>query len=733
MTSASGSRRLLHVSAGALAIAAWLQSAPLFSQSAAGTSGLALTAVEGRQAIAGEVLVQFKGSAAATSSDRVLAGRIDAEHNVPVGRHGLRRFRSRAFDVDALLAFFRAQPDVAFAEPNYVVRAQTVPNDPQFGSLWNLLNTGQLIVGTFGTPGADISATNAWDVATGSKDIVVGVIDSGIDYTHPDIAANVWSAPRDFSVTIGGVTVHCPAGSHGFNARTKTCDPLDVFSHGTHVAGIIGAAGNNGIGVVGVNWNTLMIGGRFLDDFGVGTTADAIDAIDFMIQTRTIFASTGGANIRVLNNSWGGGAFSQALRDTIELAASDDMLFVAAAGNSGRDDDATPFYPASYDVPNVIAVAATTNRDVLWPSSNYGATSVDLAAPGEWVLSTIPGSGYAPRSGTSMATPHVAGAAALILSACPFDTAALKTALLSTVDGVPALTGLVATGGRLNVDRAIRTCATPSIPAAPTGLAATGGPSDVTLTWDAVSGATSYRVKRATVSGGPYQLVADAITLRTYKDTAVSVGQTYFYVVSAVNALGESPDSSEVFATPVESEDPSPAAPDKLETTPGDAQVSLTWIESQGAIRYRVKRSLAKAGPYDLVGRTPEPSFVDTEVVNGTKYFYVVTAVTDTGESARSNKASATPAPVPGTPVVTAVQGPEAGQIELSWSAVEWATTYRVRRSTTSGGPYSGVRKDPAPSFTDTGLKSGRRYYYFVTALNDSGESPGIEVSAVAK
>ena len=180
-------------------------------------------------------------------------------------------------------------------------------------------------------------------MATGSKDIVVAVIDSGIDYTHPDIAANVWSAPRDFSVTIGGVTVHCPAGSHGFNARTKTCDPLDVFSHGTHVAGIIGAAGNNGIGVVGVNWNTLMIGGRFLDDFGVGTTADAIDAIDFMIQTRTIFASTGGANIRVLNNSWGGGAFSQALRDMIELAASHDMLFVAAAGNSGRDDDADAF------------------------------------------------------------------------------------------------------------------------------------------------------------------------------------------------------------------------------------------------------------------------------------------------------------------------------------------------------------------------------------------------------
>jgi subtilisin family serine protease len=267
-------------------------------------------------------------------------------------------------------------------------------------------------------------------------------------------------------VTIGGVPITCPAGSHGFNAITRTCNPMDDNNHGTHVAGTIGAVGNNGVGVVGVNWTTRIIGGKFLDAGGFGSTANAINAIDFMIQTRAAFASTAGANIRVLNNSWGGGGFSTSLRNAIISANANDMLFVAAAGNGGADgvgddNDLFPFYPASYDVANIVAVASTNNRDLKSGFSNYGEDSVDLAAPGSAILSTVVGGGYSFFSGTSMATPHVAGAAALVLSHCTFNTADLKDALLSTVDLLGSLTDLVATDGRLNVDRAIRSCGPP--------------------------------------------------------------------------------------------------------------------------------------------------------------------------------------------------------------------------------------------------------------------------------
>lgn len=696
-----------------------------------GSRGLATTTVEGHEAVAGEVLVQFDASRSA-ASQRLLARAIEAEEDRPIGRRGLRRIRSRSRNLSALLSFFRSQPDVEFAEPNYILRSFTDPDDPEFPVLWGLLNTGQTIGKLTGTPGVDIDATSAWEISTGSRAIVIGIIDSGLDYTHPDLAQNVWSAPVAFPVTIGGITITCPAGSHGFDAISGSCDPMDTDSHGTHIAGTIGAQGNNGVGVAGVNWTTSLIAAKFLHD-GVGTTADAIDAIDFMVQVKNTFGETGAGNIRVLNNSWGGGSFSNALRSAISNAADNEMLFVAAAGNNGRDTDIEPHYPASYDLPSIVAVSSTDNRDRLFSTSNYGATAVDLAAPGVVVFSTVPGGGYAFGTGTSMATPHVTGAAALVLSSCTLDTAALKDALLSTVDLVPALSSLVSTGGRLNVGRAIRSCATSGIPASPASVVAMSGDGAISITWRPSAGATSYNVKRSVTRGGPYATIASGRTSAFYVDSPLSPGVTFFYVVSAVNALGESPDSAEVSATALEPADPIPAAPADLRAAPGDSQVTLIWTSSPAAARYRVKRSLTKGGPYERVGRTRKTSFVDASVINGTKYFYIVTAVSEAGESPSSNKASAIPAPIPSAPQVTAMQGANAGEIQLTWPAVEWATKYRVRRSSTSGGPYSGVRTVTSPSFTDTGLKSGRRYYYLVTASNDSGEGPGIEVSAVAK
>ena len=221
--------------------------------------------------------------------------------------------------------------------------------------------------------------------------------------------------------------------------------------------------------------------------------------------------------MRVLSNSWGGRSFSQALRDEIAATADADMLFVAAAGNDGFSNDILPTYPASYDVGNIVAVAATTNTDGRAFFSNYGAVSVDLGAPGVDILSTTIGNTYSFSSGTSMATPHVSGAAALVLSRCTLDTAALKSTLLSTVQPVAALASLTATGGRLDVNSAIRSCMAP--PAAPTGLTATGGNASVALSWSGVAGATGFTVKRSETSGGPYSSIATDVTATTFVDT----------------------------------------------------------------------------------------------------------------------------------------------------------------------------------------------------------------------
>lgn len=424
--------------------------------------------VDGAPVVANEVIVKFRPNAALGAIAEVEQGEdIDATEAIGDGRAML--FHSRSRDTAALLRSLRRRPDVEYVEPNFFAQAALVPNDPHFGSLWAMQNTGQTVNNHTGTPGADIKATLAWDVTIGSAANVVTVVDSGIDYKHPDLAANIWTAPRRFKVRIGHMTVWCPAGSHGFNALTNTCDPMDDNNHGTHVSGTIGAVGNDGVGIVGVNWTASIMGSKFLDAGGNGTAANAINAIEFAIQARQELGPD--ANVRVLSNSWVLTGPSQALLDEINKADLNEMLFVVAAGNNASNNDTTPLYPQSYATPNMITVAATTQVDSLAGFSNYGPMTVHLGAPGFDIVSTIRNGLYAFENGTSMAAPHVAGTAALMLAVNGALTVAdLKAGILNNVDPLSDLAGRTVTGGRLNANRAVRSVVSFTISALPTSL-----------------------------------------------------------------------------------------------------------------------------------------------------------------------------------------------------------------------------------------------------------------------
>ncbi len=366
----------------------------------------------------------------------------------------------------SLASAYMASDLVAYVEPNYRVQATKVPNDPLFGDLWGLENTGQ----TGGAAGADISAPAAWDTATGSADVIIGVIDTGIDYTHPDLVGNMWINP---SPTFGDV--HGARWTNGDGTVTSG-DPMDDHSHGTHCAGTIAATGDDGEGVAGVNWQASLMGLKFLDSSGFGDTADAIAALEYAIDH--------GAHLT--SNSWGGDGYGAAMEAMIAQAQAANQLFIAAAGNYTNDNDAVPYYPASYTNPNVIAVAASDHNDNIAAFSHWGATSVDLAAPGVNIVSTVPG-GYDAFNGTSMATPHVSGVAALALSIAPntpWDV--LKGWILDSVDVLPAWSGLTVTGGRLNAHETILAAGVSWLSMAPdAGTLAPGESITVQVTADA--------------------------------------------------------------------------------------------------------------------------------------------------------------------------------------------------------------------------------------------------------
>lgn len=487
------------------------------------------TRVGGHEAIESEVLVQYRTGHDAAALARA-ARFADLEYAERLNPQGILRLRSRRYGTAELLARLQADPDVEFAEPNYVRYVTVLPNDPSMSSLWGLLNTGVNPVGGGGLAGADIDADSAWNTTTGSRAYVVGVVDTGVDYNHPDLAANMWSAPSAFQVTIGGVTITCQAGTHGFNAIARTCTPMDDHRHGTHVAGTIGAVGNNGVGITGVNWIASMMALKFQGSGGTGYTSDAIAAIEFAIQAKAAFASTGGANVRVLSNSWGGGGYSQALANAVTAANDADILFVAAAGNSAMNNDASPVYPAALTQPNVLTVASSTSADTLSSFSNYGATTVHLAAPGSAILSTTPNNTYTTLQGTSMAAPHVSGAAVLTLARCSLTTAQLRTLLVSTVDLVPAFSGVTSSGGRLNAARAISNCGYPRVSSVELSADRTAPqPPGTTITWtaSAAGGQAPYQYQWVVYDGSAWTAVTGWSTSNAFAWTPTTTFAGY--------------------------------------------------------------------------------------------------------------------------------------------------------------------------------------------------------------
>ncbi|OGP09762.1 MAG: hypothetical protein A3G39_03610 [Deltaproteobacteria bacterium RIFCSPLOWO2_12_FULL_43_16] len=502
--------------------------------------------------VPGEVLVKFK-KGVDENKKKNIHDKMGAEVLSEIPQIGVHKVKSKlGKSTEELIRQYKNDPNVLYAEPNLIYQIQAMPNDPELSSymnLWGMHNIGQSIDTTgrtfktippytsltfTGTANADIDAPEAWDIETGNASVIVAVIDTGVDYNHPDLAANM---------------------IQGYDFVNDDNDPMDDYGHGTHVAGTIAAKGNNGSGVVGVNWQASIMPLKICDANG-GCYLDAAAAA-------VVYAAEHGA--KVANNSWGGigeGAFSQTLLDAINLANQSGMLFVAAAANDNINNDETPVYPCNYEAPNVICVAATDQSDNRASFSDYGVRSVDLAAPGVDILSTVPSgtcaicspSGYFFLDGTSMATPHVTGAAALAISRFGIGSLTaeqLKNLLIGSVDPQWSLSGVVASGGRLNVNNALRSSvifvASPARISAPAGQSMTSTVTVKSLNNFSGSVALNFASPNSDITGSlyPSTITLDANGSATSTLTIVStVGMTaggYPLTVQGtyVNVLGQ--------------------------------------------------------------------------------------------------------------------------------------------------------------------------------------------------
>jgi thermitase len=396
------------------------------------------------EAVPGEYIVKLKHDVNSINA-KALSNELGAYIKTTIPTGNLVVVKRPVFEMQASAVKSLSQNDlVEFAEPNYIYRISRLPNDPDLGKLWGIKNSGQVdknLVAGPGTAGIDVDAERAWDLTQGSDEVVVAVIDTGIDYNHPDLRENMWKNQAELNGTAGvdddGNGFVDDIYGYDFTTGNGDADPMDDHSHGTHCAGTIGARGDDGAGIVGVAWKVKLMPVKFLSASGGGTLEGAVKSIDYATKM----------GVDVMSNSWGGGGFSQALKESIERAHAAGIVFTAAAGNSSSNNDSSPNYPSNYEVPNVIAVAALDNRGQLASFSSYGRRTVHVAAPGVNVYSSVLNNRYAHYSGTSMATPHVSGVVALLKAHEPTLTnVQIKERLIRTARALSGIQGKTQSG-----------------------------------------------------------------------------------------------------------------------------------------------------------------------------------------------------------------------------------------------------------------------------------------------
>lgn len=568
--------------------------------------------------VPGELLVKYRASArtAALEDSRRTRG-VSTLHTFKAIR--VRHLKlPEGMTVKEALKIYQDDPDIEYAEPNYVRRASLVPNDPDFGELWGLQN---------------VDATAAWDTQTGSSTVVVAVLDTGADWDHEDLSANIWNNDDEAENGADSDGNGYTDDIRGWDFVNNDNDPDDDHSgtyHGTHVSGTIGAVGDNKVGVTGVNWSVSIMPLKILDAMGDGFVSDEIDAINYAVAN----------GVNIINATFSGGSYSQSEHDAVNSARAAGVLFVAAAGNDGQDNGDIPAYPASYDLDNVIAVAATDQNDTMAWFSNYGATSVDVAAPAVNIYSTKAGDMYQYMSGTSMATPHVAGLAALIWAEnVGFSHDQVKNRILNGVDVLPALTGTVLMAGRINANNSINPPA--NAPDGPSDLqAVSASASRIELGWtDHASDESGFKIARATASGGLFSHVATvAADVGSYADTGLIDGMSYDYRVRAFNAAGDSAPSEDNATTPL-------AAPTNLSANVvSSSRIDLSWTDhSTVESGFRIEQKTGAGGTYTetAVVATDVNTYSSTRLEASTTYYYRVKAYEGTLDSAYSNEASA--------------------------------------------------------------------------------------------
>ena len=712
----------------------------ILSSVLAGTAGYVLASGARNDAPSayrdGVVLMAFRSNISPARQSAILASIGASEKKrIGVGVHVVSVDPGRVLGA---IQSLKARGEVLYAEPDYAhtVSGGPLPNDTYVGSQWAIQNTGQIVNGVGGTPGADERALAAWSVTTGTNSVVVAVLDTGVQYSHPDLLTNMWTNPGG----IGG----CPAGTYGYNVLSSNCDPMDdefrYGGHGTHVAGIIGAVGNNTAGVTGVNWTTSIMAVKWVYAGDSGYTSDVITAMDWVVK-----AKQAGVNVRVVNDSvtHADTPFSQALSDEIDLLGSNDILFVTAAGNTFQNNDTIPRYPCSYNRPNMICVAASDQNDNLWSSSsNYGITTVQLAAPGVNIYSTMRLSNYGYIDGTSMSSAQVSGAAALILSLGYQSVSNLRAMILNNVDPLPSLTSYVATGGRLNVCKAVPGCAS-----AATATPANAGPPVVTGVaqygsvlgtstgiWSGLPTKYSYQWYRCAGSGSNCSPISGATSQSYALLASADVGATLGVAVAASNSSGSSSAQSSAGGLVAPASSPFGIASiiQDGSSINGILPWQVTPALSVNFVQFYVDGVLsqaASASPF-LYNQSGTGLLDTTTLPNGTHVLGIRALAAD-NRTYGFYGATVTVTNPPANTALPVISGTPAQGYTLSTSSGLWTNnpigyTYQWDRCDVSGLNCSLIQGATSSSYTLASADVGSTIRSSVTATNSAGSSTAV-------